>query len=338
MLGTSGQPQTANASEQLHEYKILLSPPNYKNLPAAQEHVVFTAVLTRILSDEAASRSHHRCNIIASTSLFPNIRVVFRDPSEPECSDTVRDILSNFTPSAELIGKIASYLASEKKADAISPAGYMSEAENILGEALRRIYEESSAMYALVSVRAENFESIVASSFVHWLRNQRSDGKAVLAPLDICKSDDEISKARPSNGEMPYSNIISPQALALTMPELTQTRRLSYVVVVGGGGGPVNSPLRSAATRKYCSRQSRFLTGTENSFAARTRCLVEVVRNTDTWVTFFCDPQDCSSEDMAEKVAITIANDADVVEFAKNNSMNNQVRGPYPIKIKSVDK
>jgi hypothetical protein len=160
----------------------------------------------------------------------------------------------------------------------------------------------------------------------------------VLAPLDICKSDEEISKARPSNGEMPYSNIISPQALALTVPQPTQTRRLSHVVLVGGGGGPVNSPLRSTATRKYCSRENRFFTGTENSFVARTRCLVEVVRNTDTWVTFFCDPQDCSSEDKAEKVAIAIASDVDVVQFGKNNALNNQVRGPYPIKIKSVDK
>jgi hypothetical protein len=332
LLGTSGQP--VNTSEQPHEYKILLRPPNYENLSATQEHLVFATLLTRMLFDEAASRSHRRCNIIASTSLFPNIRVVIHGSLEPQCSETVRDILSSFTPSVELIDKIALSLAGEKKADAINSAGYMAEAENILNEALKHIYEEGSVMHALVSVRAGNFESISASSFVQWLQNQRSDGNMVLAPLDICKSDEEISKAHPSNGDMPYSNIIPPQALALTVPQPTQPRRLSHVVILGGKPRPVNTPLRSAATRKYCNRENTFLSAIENhSFVARTRCLVEVIRNTDTWVTLFCDPRDCPSEDMAEKVAATIANDAELVEFGKASAVNYQVRGPYIIKV-----
>jgi hypothetical protein len=244
----------------------------------------------------------------------------------------------NFTPSTDLIGKTASSLAAQKKADAINPAGYMSEAENILAEALRRIYEEGSVMHALVSLRAENFESISANALLQWLQSQRSDGNVVLVPLDICKSDEEISKARPSN-EIPYSNIIPPQVLALPQPKLqsTQPRKLSHVVIVGGERRPVNAPLRSAATRKYCNRENAFSSAIENkSFVARTRCLAEVIRNNDTWVTLFCDPRDCPSEDMAEKVAITIANDVEIVEFGKANAANDQVRGPYQVKIMSI--
>jgi hypothetical protein len=335
MFVVSGQPQTVNTSEQLHEYKVQLLPPNYKNLSATREHLVFTTALARVLSDEAVRRSQGQCNVSASISILPDIRVGIKGSSEPHCSDVVRDILANFTPSVDSIDKISVSLAAQKKADVINPAGYMSEAENILTEALRHIYEKGSVMHALVSLGAEDFESISASSFVQWLQNQRSDGNVALAPLDICKSDEEISKARPSNGEMPYSNIIPPQALTVLQP--AQPRRLSHVVIVGGEPRPANTPLRSAATRKYCNRENTFSSEIENhSFVARTRCLVEVIRNNDTWVTLFCDPRDCASENMAEKVATTIANDADIIEFGKASAANDQVRGPYRVKIKSM--
>jgi hypothetical protein len=194
-------------------------------------------------------------------------------------------------------------------------------------------------MHALVSVGARNFETISASSFSRWLQNQRSAGETLLTPLEFCKSDEEASRAYPTGG-MPYSNIIPPQAILLTMPGVRHTsHRLSDVVLVGGEFRPINSPLRSAATRKYCDRENAFSTETEHhSFVARTRCMVEVVRNTDAWVALFCDVKDCSSEDMAETVAATIANDPETVELGKNSAINNQLRGPYLIKIVGTDK
>jgi hypothetical protein len=328
---------TANANRPVHEYKVILRAPNYKNARAAQEHLVFMSVLTQVLFYEAASRSGGQCHIFASVSLFPDIRVIIKDSLEPQCSDEVREILAGFTPGAEIIGKISSALVAS--ANSKSPSGFMSEAQNVLAEFLKRVYEEDSIMHALVSVRAENFTAISASSFAQWLQSQRSGGSLALAPLEMCKSDEEILKARPSNGELPYSNIIAPQTVTLKMPESQQATsfRLSHAVVVGSDPHPINWPLQSAATKKYCGRENIFSTGPENnSFRARTRCLIEVVRNTDTWMTLFCDPSDCPSEDLAEKVAITIANDSEIDALAKNSARNNQLRGPYLIKIVSV--
>jgi hypothetical protein len=251
-----------------------------------------------------------------------------------------RDILSDFTPSVDMVGQIASSIADHGKRTASSTDGDMLEAVAILDEVLKHIYEENSAMHALVSVGPEDFESISAELFITWLERERSNRSMALTSLVMCSSDEEISNARPSNGEMPYSNIIRPQTISLTMPKAKSlaSRLLSRVVLVGGDFRPENSPLRSSATRKYCGHQSIFSTVKPGiSFEARTHCLTDFVHNTDTWVLIFCDPESCTSDEVAEKVAAAIADDPEVVALGKESAQNGQARGPYLITVRSAD-
>jgi hypothetical protein len=322
---------TGDASRRVIEFRARLQSPDFANISAVKQHLAFTTILARVLIAEVASRSRGQCNIIASTSLFPDIRIALNRITTLDgldtCSDIIKDILVGFTPSGEAVENIAASIASSKRFSIQHPAGFMTEANNVLNEALKYIYEETSVMHALVSVSPNEFDSISSNSFTLWLQNQRSNGRLELTSLVFCKSDEEVLSIRLSNREMPYSNIILPQTISLS-----SLSRLHYVVLVGGDFLPENAPLRSAATRKYCGHENTF-SSDNSSFVARTRCLTEIVHNTDTWVALFCDPNVCSSAEMAEKVATAIVNDPEVIALGKLNAQNNQIRGPYLIKL-----
>jgi hypothetical protein len=326
---------------QLYEFKISLNQPDYENLEATKQHLTFATVLTRLLIAESASRSRSECSVIASTSLFPNIRVGVRSSLKlDDCVGLIHDIASEFTPSNELVERTASSIASAKKFAAKNPAGFMTEAGNILNKALKNIYEENSAMHALVSVGPNDFEFLSVSLFNDWLRNQRAKETMSLVPLVICESDQELANTRPSNGNMPYSNVLPPQTISLRVGKVASAnpQRLSYLVIIGGDRRPENSPLRSTATREFCEREHTFrLEPDGKAFSARTHCLTEIIHNADTWVALFCDPKDCGSAELAEKVAMAVANDPLVLALTAENALNGQSQGPYIIKIVDGD-
>ena len=274
---------------------------------------------------------HYRIDIA-----IPDLRVT---PANDETSASVcEDALRlNFQPKEELVSKIASSIANARRA---SPAGHMTEADNLLRETLKHIYDPASAMHTLVSVEPSDLESMSATSFVEWFEGERANERAVLTPVTYCESDEEKLNARPSNGGMPYSHIIQPQTVSVAMPHdrLLKSGGLSYAVLVGADSRPENSPLRSAATEKYCGRENSFSTGPGDRFVARTDCLVEIIHNTDTWALIFCDPKTCLSEDRAKTVALAIRDDPEVVSLGKASAVNDQSRGPYLVKLTRTDK
>lgn len=324
------------AKGQPQEFRIPLGPPDYRDASATKRHLVFATVLARLFTAEVARRSRGRCSIIASTSLFPDLRVT---PANDETSASVcEDALRlNFQPKEELVSKIASSIASVRRA---SPAGYMTEAGNILRETLRHVYDAASPIHALVSEAPSDLESMSAASFVEWFESERANEKTILTPITYCESDEEKLNARPSNGGMPYSDIVQPQTISLEMPHdrLLKSGGLSYAVLVGADSRPQNSPLRSAATEKYCGRENSFSINPGDQFVARTKCLVEIIHNTDTWALIFCDPKTCMSEDRAKAVALAIRDDSEVVSLGKASAVNDQSRGPYLVKLTRTDK
>ena len=327
---------TAETNGQPQEFRVPLGPPDYRDASATKRHLVFATVLAWLLTDEVARRSGGRCSVIASTSLFPDLRVT---PTNDQTSASVcGDATSlNFQPKEELVRKIASSIASARRA---SPAGHMTEAGNILRETLRHVYDVASPMHALVSVAPSDLESMSATSFVEWFEGKRANERTVLTPVVYCDSNEEKLNARPSNGGMPYSDIIQPQTVSVEMPNdrLLKSGGLSYAVLVGADSRPQNLPLRSAATEKYCDREKAFSTGLGDQFVARTDCLVEIVHNTDTWALIFCDPKTCLSEDRAKTVALAIRGDPEVVSLGKVSAVNDQSRGPYLVELKRTDK
>jgi hypothetical protein len=323
-------------SAAVQEFRVPLGPPDYRDASATKRHLIFATVLAWLFTDEVARQSRGRCSVIASTSLFPDLRVT---PANDQTSASVcGDAISlNFQLKEELVRKITSSIASARKAP---PAGHMTEAGNILRETLRHVYDAASAMHALLSVEPSDLESMSATSFVEWFEDKRANGRTVLTPVAYCESNEGKLNARPSNGGMPYSDIIQPQTVSVEMPNdrLLKSGGLSYAVLVGADSRPQNSPLQAAATEKYCNRENSFSTGPGDQFVARTECLVEIVHNTDTWAFIFCDPKTCSSEDRAKTVALAIRDDPEVVSLGKASAVNDQSRGPYLVKLKRTDK
>ena len=253
VFGCEYTPRALTSIENSQQYAALLVPPDHKDLPALRQHVIFTQ-LFREMSSIRGFRTGGRCTIIASDDLFPNMRIFVRSNGNSglQCADIARDFLSGFTPSVEEVDRFASFIAEDKRRAVARPAGDVIEAETIQNESLKHIYAENSAMHALVSVGAADFESISAAEFIEWLQNQRLAGGLRLAPLVMCKSDDDVSKARPSNGGMPYSNIIPPQEISLTIPKpQSAPRKLFHAVMIGLAYRPEYAPQESVAERKY---------------------------------------------------------------------------------------
>ena len=144
------------------------------------------------------------------------------------CADALH---LNFKPKEELVSKIALSIASVRRA---SPAGYMTEAGNVLRETLRHVYDPASPMHSLVSEAPSDLELMSAASFVEWFEAERATERTVLTPITYCKSDEEKLNARPSNGGMPYSDIIHPQTLSVELPNdrLLKSGGLSHAVLV----------------------------------------------------------------------------------------------------------
>jgi hypothetical protein len=341
VFGCEYAPGILNQDANSQEYAVLLVPPDQNDLAALRQHVAFTKIFSE-LSTIRGFHSRGRCSFFASDNFFPNIRITARsyDASGSQCADIARDFLSGFTPDVKEVNYFASSIAEDKRRAIARPAGAVIEAETIQNEALKHIYAENSVMHALVSVGAGDFDAISASEFIAWLRNQRLAGGFRLTPLVMCKSDDDISKARPSNGGMPYSNIIPPQSISPAIPKpQSAPRKLSHAVMISVAFRPKYAPQQSAVERKYCYRENTFSSGLAGEpFAAWTQCLSHNVHNTDTWVTIFCNPKSCASAELAEKVAVAIANDSELVALGKVSALNGQARGPYLIRVEDVDK
>ena len=217
---------TASSDGRSQEFRVTLGPPDYRDDTATKQHLIFATVLARLVTAEVESRSRERCSIVASTSLFPDLRIVPTN-TEKLCADAIR---VDFKPREELVSKITSSIASARS---VSPAGYMTEADNILREALRHVYAKGTPMAALVSVEPSDFESMSVPSFLRWFEAERANQRAALTPIAYCESSEDKPNARPSNGGMPYSNISQSQVLSVAIPRgrLLKSDGLSYAVL-----------------------------------------------------------------------------------------------------------
>lgn len=145
---------SAVLNKRVQEFRVPLGAPDYRDASATKRHLVFATVLAWLFTDEVARQSRGRCSVIASTSLFPDLRVT---PASDQTSASVcSDAISlNFQSKEELVRKIASSIASVRRA---WPAGHMTEAGNILRETLRYVYDATSPMHALVSEAPSDLE------------------------------------------------------------------------------------------------------------------------------------------------------------------------------------
>jgi hypothetical protein len=113
---------------------------------------------------------------------------------------------------------------------------------------------------------------------------------------------------------------------------------LRYAVVVGDPDAPPSFAAASEVEAKYCDREHSFLIGDASQprviITIQPRCLTTGVQDLDSWTTIYCDPAQCTSEDVAKDVMAAIGSDPDVLEFARRSSNTAISRGPYLISIK----
>lgn len=287
--------------------------------------------------DAVRRRFGGKCGVAASVSLFPDIRVSINGDgsnSQQSCSDQVKAFFSDLQIKPEEIEKASSAIVRSKQLSLDNPAGVMIEAEDILNRALTQIYDDRSLMHALAVVDVDLSRVSVADQMTSWLREQRMDRSLELLALVKCGAD--YRGVPDHRSSMPYSGLVEPQSLtvSLPVPRSGKPRLLRSVVIVGAYVHGETTKLKSAATDKYCGGESQPLVDLQaNVSTARILCLVEIVHNKDTWVVLFCDPKDCTSEVVAEKIGASIATDPETIALARESARQGQQRGPYVVHV-----
>jgi hypothetical protein len=287
--------------------------------------------------DAVAKTFQGDCGLVASPALFPDIRVEIRgdsSQSKADCSERVQKFLAEFQVEPELIKKAISRVVLSKRMSLENPAGDMIEAENIIKIALANIYDVQTVMHGLMTVDLNAFETSTVESMNQWLLSNALSNSLVLRRLVFCEGD--AKRAAVSKSGIPYSNIIAPQSFNISLPRLGSGtgRLLQHVVIVGADDRPEYAELNSAMSQKYCGRErSISLDPGRDVVRVRVRCLTQIEQNNDTWVVMFCDPRDCSSPDLAEKVAAAVAADPDTIGLARSAARHDQQRGPYLVSV-----
>jgi hypothetical protein len=329
------------------EFRIALSPPDSRSVVAVQSHSAFATIFANLVRAETAARTRGFCNSVISTSLFPDLRVYLianhsrgEIDSDPEYCRRVSDgILQTFQPTRKSIVEAASIEADGRLRRMSSPAAAMIDADNILTNALGHIYEADTIMHALVSVNDQTFRSADPNEFLAWLGAQRSRQKTELQPLKICQAEPNVQEllTDSNGGRLPYSRIRPPGHIKLsTKPGGPAVARvLRRVLIVGGGHVIPNSTFSTPATDKYCNREHEFVTDgawpPDIGPKALIRCLKTVMQNSDMWIVFFCDPDDCRADRAAETIVEALAVDPDVIALAVGSAEQGQPRGPYQV-------
>lgn len=335
--------------KRLGELRITLSPPDYQSAASLQRHLAFSSIWAQLLSAELRTQTGGQCSAVIGPDLFPDLRIYLtRNRSGRDkgadlsmCVYALQEALVKSRFDRQSITMAASAEARRKLQRISNPAGAgaIINANNILDIALAYIYESHTVMHALVSLGPEVYEALDVNDFVGWVQAQRSAVRLGLSPLAMCAPDTEqrSSQVRAATGRLPYSGIIPPAPLTLSVNADTpdMMRLLRHAVIVGNGPAIANSRFSTPATDKYCNQTRAFTIGRDSgsdvAIPVHIRCLRAVVHNNDGWTVFFCDPVDCT-ESAAEEAMAAIASDNDVLDHAKDDEKKHP-RGPYLIKV-----
>jgi len=346
------------SDSRLGEVQIVLGAPDYDDVAALQQHLSYATILGTLISSALKDQTRGLCNAVIAPARFPDLHAVLFMTDAPSATETNRslclrvlqDNLLESQPDEASVRKIASSKADGMLRAIASPGGLPTDvAHDILRNALRYIYDVDTVMHALVSVDHETFQSFDAFGFLVWLRNQQSAGTLRFISIPTldrgCGGNRRHGDLRGAHAsKLPYSAIMPPGAVKILMrrkgPALN--RALRHVVVVGNDRGHANAPLLSPAADKFCNRERTFAIAEDSGTAVVAtvwiRCLAETFYAADSWVVFFCEPNDGISENAAEKIMKTIANDPDVLALAGSGTGNKQPRGPYVVNVNLAER
>src|SRR5262249_32963286 len=152
------------------EFVITLNGPNYSDAADVQRHLVYSTILSSVLSSDLKDKTGDHCGAVVTPSRFPDLRVFLfvnqslgaTDEDRSFCRRYLQDAILDSHPSKDLIDKIAASTTELKVLKTSNPHDVVNYALGVLDNALRRIYDIDTVMYALISIEPETFRSLDA--------------------------------------------------------------------------------------------------------------------------------------------------------------------------------
>jgi hypothetical protein len=331
-------------------FRVPLHPPDSTHHEALQRHLIFLKIWEGIILREMPGKAGGLCGAIATSYRFPDMRIFLTvnrtasqiDREKAYCRYLLEDFLQNSEPSNELIRSAAELNAFLERPSPVSgDRPEIGDAVRILSAALPLIYEKGSLFHTLTSVEWVSFAAVDGADFRAWIQSQRSPERPLLESIPRCLPPrDELDgfsiapRERSESGILPAGQINLSRGL--DGPILAGPLR--YAVIVGNPGDPPGALVASEVKAKYCNREHTFSIGDDSSqhstVTAQPRCLPTSVYDLDSWSIIYCDPADCTSEQVEKGVMSAIASDPEILDFARRSAATAVPRGPYLVTIK----
>ncbi len=333
-------------------FQIVLDPPHLGDFAAVQRHAALTRIWGGVISDEIRGKSHGLCTALATSLGFPDLRIFLAvnrtgsqiDREKGICLQVLQDVVKRLEPGEAVIkDSIRRYMAFASPTPpspweaAVSPAV---DANNVSLIAMRRIYEEGSPLYTLVTAEASKFAADV-ESLRAWIRTRRQSPRFLLESIPHClQPGGDLSKSANIPAERLESSILPPGEFSLSRSPAgpLPPGPLRYVVMIGDPSQPPGLVVQGEVDRKYCYQARTFSLGEESSehrtMSVQLRCSTRGLGDLDAWTYIYCHPKDCSSEPVERAVMSAVAADPEILDFARRSSTTATPRGPYLITIK----
>lgn len=334
LFGPSFAPEANHAGE----FHVVLQPPDYQNSVLVQKHFVFSSVWGGAIRASLIKQTNSRCDAIFAKESFPNLRAFLID-RHPEtgsrkagvlpCEDALRNVL-NVSPDKDEI--IRSSSMEEETRKLLQPRAGRINISDLVNDALREIYYPGTFMRALLSVEPSLFGSMKIDEFFAWLKQQQAGHAVELRRLQFCEPGYEFGADTARVASLPSSSVMPAGTLALPLrSEIPLAPSLRRFVIVGAGRVLAYGPSRPKALEKYCDQVIALNSkgNREGVSSARVKCWRNMFFS-ESWTVFYCDPADCTSEEITEIVTSQIANDNSLLLIG-----GQKTRGPYVVAVQS---
>ena len=178
---------------QLGEFRLSLSPPNFNDGAASQNHFVFATIWGTLLDRQLEAETSGLCRTVMMPDLYPDLLVNlignFHENDVKErryCIQALEKVARKYRPPFDRVKSLAEQEAHLRRRIEAQPPNPVMEADDILQRATRQIYLQGSLMRALSSVDGATFQAVDAHTFLAWLNHQQRSEQIQLTEVPRC--------------------------------------------------------------------------------------------------------------------------------------------------------
>jgi hypothetical protein len=308
-----------------------------------QKDYMMTSIFASIAGKMTLTRSNQTCDAVFSEGYYPFIRAFMYkaksiDPSKnarAACVEVIKSVLNDVEVRSQLMrGAVRDIrqLRSSRAARADVALSFpLLVATDSIHEAIRRIYDDRSVIHALLSINADQYESIEPDDFRTWMQINRNRGLIRLLSEDpqmwpfLGTTEAEQMPFLP-----PMSTRKKPGALVEIKDLDAGAIRAAVLVAVDSVPG---AKIRNAAVKKYCREkwnEDAKDIASDLTQSVRTHCLFEDEFGREAWAALYFNADDGPDETLRNR-AKEIAADPIVVNLAARESADGEVGHPYVV-------